>query len=548
MISYQGNILDYFPGKANPRPSQVEALEKIQEVLKTDTKFILAQLSTGVGKSHIGATLAALSPSPDPEFVKLVDQQEILARSSEDGFVYEDFVKGLPPFSCYVLTTTKNLQDQYNTLFTDSNILKGKKNYQCTQDPDFDCELGPCNTDPNLQNTCIKSGLCPYYESQRIAFREKFAVLSYSKFFQLPDFMRKRAIIVCDEASELEDTLVDQFSLTIEYGKLAKENVNPKKLIKDDQDSIRAWLTDLSCILKIKVKVLRDRIFKNKAKRSLQIVTTMKLKYLVRLLDSVNLVLDNWDLAEYLVEKDADHVSLVPLYVDRLSAHIFDHAQHVIFLSATIIDHKTFAKSLGVRPYKYIEIPSVFDPAKSPIYCPGKYSLNYQSIGKNLPKVVDQAIKICDFYKGKCGIIHTHTFKIAQAIQKKVGLNRRYLFREPGITNERIMEEHVSRNDGTVLVSPSLGYGTNLIDELGRFQIVIKLPYLPLQSKRIKILSEKSYSWYNMKMLTSLVQMSGRCTRSDTDHSETYILDGSAFSVLKRNWSILPLDFKNRLR
>ncbi len=454
----------------------------------------------------------------------------------------------MEPFGCYVLTTTKNLQDQYNTLFSGSHILKGKKNYQCSQDLDFDCELGPCNVDPLLMDKCKMAGLCPYFEAQKIALREKFAVLSYSKFFQLPKFLRKRAIIVCDEASELEDELVCQFTLTIEYNKLAKENINPKKLISDDQNKIQAWLTDLHFQTKTQAKVLRDKIFKNKKNRGTQIISIMKLKYICRLLDSINLVLDNWDLAEYLIERDANKVTLIPLYVDRLSNHIFGHAQHVLFLSATIIDHKNFAKALGITPYKYIEIPSDFDPAVSPIYCPGKYSLSYQNLPKNLPKVVEQAIKICDYYKGKCGIIHTHTFKIAQSIQKKVGLNRRFLFREPGITNERIMEEHKSRTDGTVLVSPSLGYGTNLNDELGRFQIVMKAPFLPLSSKRVKLLMERDPGWYRMKMLTALVQMCGRCTRSKDDHSETYILDLVCIKVLKSNFSILPVDFQSRLK
>jgi ATP-dependent DNA helicase DinG len=216
-------------------------------------------------------------------------------------------------------------------------------------------------------------------------------------------------------------------------------------------------------------------------------------------------------------------------------------------MSATIIDHRTFAKTLGIEDYKYIEVGSVFDPKISPIYCPGKYSLKWGDLENNISKVVDQALKICEFYKGKNGVIHTFNFKINNAFQKAVGLNRRFLFREHGITNERIVEEHFARKDGTVLVSPSLGFGTNLLDDSGRFQIIVKLPYLPLGSNRIKTLAEKDRKWYRMKMLTHLVQMAGRCTRSETDYADTYILDGSAVMVLKQNWNTLPRWFKDRL-
>jgi Rad3-related DNA helicase len=50
-----------------------------------------------------------------------------------------------------------------------------------------------------------------------------------------------------------------------------------------------------------------------------------------------------------------------------------------------------------------------------------------------------------------------------------------------------------------------------------------------------------------MKMLISLIQMAGRCTRSVTDESSTYILDGATVGILKKNWSILPQWFKSRL-
>ncbi len=499
--------------------------------------------------SHIAATLANLVPDIPVDFKSLVDQYRITERAGKnDDYIHEKWVKSLDSFGCYVLTTTKTLQDQYNTLFEDSRILKGKRNYQCAVDSDFDFELAPCVTDSNILATCLAKNGCPYYNAQREALGEKFAVLSYSKFFQLPEFLRKRAIIICDEASELEDIIVSQFSATIEYTKLNREGINVTKLVDDNPDSARGWITDLIIRLEQMKKELYNQVFNAKKKRSHQVVNTIKLKYISRLCDSLVLINDNWQDAEFLIERDADKVSFVPLYVDKLSTHIFNWADHVILMSATIVDHKTFSRMLGIQKYSYIEAPSTFEPKKSPIYCPGKLPLNYANINKNLPKVIEQTLKICDFYKGKSGIIHTHTFKINNAIQKAVGLNRRFLFREAGISNERLLEEHIDRDDDTILVSPSLGYGIDLKGELGEFQIIIKLPYLPLGSKRIKILSERDSKWYNMKMLTNLIQQSGRCTRDQDDKSETYILDGAAFKTLKDNWGVLSEEFRMRLQ
>jgi Rad3-related DNA helicase len=109
-----------------------------------------------------------------------------------------------------------------------------------------------------------------------------------------------------------------------------------------------------------------------------------------------------------------------------------------------------------------------------------------------------------------------------------------------------LLEEHKSNEEATILVSPSLDTGISLDDELGRFQIIIKSPYLPLGSKRIKKMFEKNPKHYTMKMLDKLIQMSGRCTRSKNDYSVTYILDGVAVDVIMREKTNLPKHFLER--
>ena len=81
-------------------------------------------------------------------------------------------------------------------------------------------------------------------------------------------------------------------------------------------------------------------------------------------------------------------------------------------------------------------------------------------------------------------------------------------------TNEDILELHSKDNKPTVLVSPSLTYGVDLKDNLARFQIIVKLPYSPLGSKRVKALFEQDKRWYENKMLVNLIQACGRGTRS----------------------------------
>jgi Rad3-related DNA helicase len=110
-----------------------------------------------------------------------------------------------------------------------------------------------------------------------------------------------------------------------------------------------------------------------------------------------------------------------------------------------------------------------------------------------------------------------------------------------------MLNVHKNTNEPTVLVSPSLDTGISLDDDLGRFQIILKSPYLPLSSKRIKKMMDANPKHYTMKMLNKLIQMCGRCTRSSGDYSITYILDAVIVDAIMREKQNLPKHFLDRL-
>lgn len=542
-------LLNSFPNNYKPYVHQIPVLEEIQDALNNNTKFIILQAPTGSGKSMFASTIANYAKSPPQTFIDLVDDQNLLARSPYGEYIHEDNVLSLPHFGSYTLTVSKQLQDQYQKLFTDCVVFKGKNNYVCDIDDQYTCEIAPCLLSPRQIKDCATQKRCPYINERNRMLKSKFSVLNYSAFMCLPDLCKRREFIICDEGSEVEDELVKRFSVEINYHLFLKlYDIKIKKLLTDNRHKTRLWLTDIVSNVENKINEIQQKISKNKSSYlKKQFGDLIKLKKLVSVHSDLQLVLQNWNESEYIIEKSNENVFLSPLYVNNIAKHIFDYAKHVILMSATIIDHKTFARTLGIKDYKYIEVPSIFESKKSPIYCPGKYMLNYANINTNLPKVVKQTVSLCNEHNNEKGIIHTHNFKITEALQNETKNNKRFLFREPGISNETILKEHFLNDKNSIIVSPSLGLGTDLIGDQGKFQIIVKLPYLPLGTKRIKILSKKDYNWYIMKMLINLIQMSGRCTRSMDDEAATYILDGQAVSMLKKNWNKLPNWFKSRL-
>ncbi len=101
-------------------------------------------------------------------------------------------------------------------------------------------------------------------------------------------------------------------------------------------------------------------------------------------------------------------------------------------------------------------------------------------------------------------------------------------------------------DEPTVLVSPSMCYGVDLKDELGRFQVIMKLPYIPWNDKRAQCIRETDEKWYTLQMLSSLIQACGRTTRGEVDHSTTYIMDSNFLRIRELFYTELPVYFRKR--
>lgn len=534
----------FFPEPYSPSKQQALILKKIGTEL-TRHKFVICCAPTGSGKSLLAKTIAASSQPPTKEFVETINSYAAFRQDFEGNYVNSEQCFAEPPFGAFVLTITKSLQDQYTTLFSDTNLLKGKQNYICDVDENFMVDLAPCTFVPQLRDKCWGENRCKYFNARNAALTSKFSVLNYKMFLALPSHVKRKNVIICDEASELEEELVKQFSAEIEYKKLEEYDIEVPKLITDNKDKACIWLYNLIQTVSIHVDELSKLLQQQPGLVSKK--DRIKYAYFKNLHASLSSVIELWTKCDYVIDYDSQKVCITPLHANVLTSHVFDHADKVVLLSATIIDHKHFAKSLGITDYAYVEAESEFDSKKSPIYISSAHKLNFKNLKNTLPKICKQIEDIVEHHKGEKGIIHTHSQEITNIIYDKLGNNERFLFRNTFATNEDILKRHKETEEATILVSPSLAYGVDLKDELARFQIIVKLPFLPLYSKRIKKLAELDRSWYENKMLNSVVQAAGRATRSKNDFSITYILDGTFVDTIKRTKNKLPKHFIDRI-
>jgi Rad3-related DNA helicase len=537
--------ISHFPREYTPSDSQIKLLRNVEKAFNRGKKFVICCAPTGTGKSFLAKTISGLGSLPTNKFEEAILSYSAFKQDFSGNYINEIDCISQPPFGTFALTITRSLQDQYLKLFPDTDILKGKTNYICDVDPHFDVETAPCVLVPKIRDECWEKNRCPYYNSRNQSLLSRFAVLNYKMFLSLPNHVKRKNFIICDEASELEDELTKQFSAEINYDRLRQYGVECKTLITEDRDKIRTWIGGIIFSISEEINVLINKV--NKKHRTLSQPEKIKLQYFKNLHKSLTTVDILWRECEYVIDKDSKKVIITPLKVNRLTKFIFDYAENVLLMSATIIDHKNFAKNLGITDYEYVEIDSDFDSKKSPIYVSSKNKLNFKNLTNTLPAICDQIKLITEHHKNEKGIIHTHSNEITNFIKNKLEYNKRFLFRDELSNNEAILKQHHETDFPTVLVSPSLAFGVDLKDHLARFQIIVKLPFPPLSSKHIKKLFEMDKNWYENKMLNALVQACGRATRSKNDFSTTYILDGNVVNTIKRTKDKLPKYFIDRI-
>ena len=223
--------------------------------------------------------------------------------------------------------------------------------------------------------------------------------------------------------------------------------------------------------------------------------------------------------------KDLDEARLV-------RENFLSKTNKCLLMSATLGDIDEYAIMMGMEEGEYIglRLPSTFDFSKSPIYFTKSGWLNYNNFEKTIDTVLFDALKICNnFHPNEKGIIHTSTFKIADLLKQKIvgGLAvnpNRFLFYRTAEEKEYLVEMMKTSKDPLVLIGPSLYEGLDLKDDLGRFNILIKVPYAAL-TDYTKKKSERFPFWYKRTTLEKITQAIGRTNRHKNDYSTTYLLD-----------------------
>jgi len=362
---------------------------------------------------------------------------------------------------------------------------------------------------------------------------------------------------------KINERVIKRFKLPNE-----RANINALKKV-NDLDSYIEFLYDLNEQLvdtidylskeigldkKLKNKKVIDRSSKiskvlkkeNTATKSMSVLfdITNEQSKLDLILKEYKLNESNWIFDKTKVFKDKeDSYSISAIWsYDFLDKYIFSKYERVFLMSGTILDKNMFCQlnGLDVTKSSYYRIRSPFDVNNRKVYYLPVGKMSYKQKEETFKKYIPYIKKILKKYWNQKGIIHTNSFELANRIKESIN-DPRLVFHDSSNKDE-VLNEHKKSDKPTVIVSPSMDTGVSFDGDYARFQIIAKIPYPSLASKKNKMRQKSNQDWYSYKTCASLQQASGRIVRSKDDKGDTIIMD-SCFSDVIRYSSHYLLDW-----
>lgn len=536
------------------RLGQRACIEYVMQAFNDGYKYVLLEAPTGSGKSAVAYTLA--------QSVKrsyyLAPQKFLQDQLTNDFGECGRHVGGLCPM---VALKGRNAYpcNYWERWLTDPNTqedLEGapekRKRYQDLAYRKLGCDQGQCKRDGKSKlEYCVNPRVfCPYFRQLYKAIDSRICLMNFHSFlFQssiVPNF-GPRDLLIIDEAHNAEDILLQFIEFRISDRHFVKDKVKFPQL-----DTVKAYV---DYFLEIQLKELMERKLRMAQALDQPKEASDWESRLLKLGFLMKADPEKWVCQWEEVSSGASRtVSIKPIFIDDFAhKYLFNMGTKVLMMSATILSKNAMCHALGIDPdaAKSFSLRSTFPAANRRLYYRSCGSLSFANKAETLPLIVEEVDRLCSFHKGQRGIIHTHTFEIADRLLKECSkeVRKRFLFqRSVEFDGDKyaLLERHNKSTD-SIIVAPAMHEGLDLIDDLGRFQIICKVPYPskgdPQIAARMKISSE----YYNWRTATKLIQSYGRIYRHKRDHGVTYVLDSNFRHFVVDNDYLIPDWFKEAL-
>lgn len=525
--------LDYFP-MAEIRDKQQRALDFLRRAHIQGFSDIVISAPTGIGKTGIGAAVAFWA------------QQAVVAGEYDPG--------------AYYLVTQKLLQDQleadidnFKPGFRRGCTLKSSIEYPCQQ-------YSTCMVGMRMkkEKRCAQAanGNCTYRIAKSNFKFVPLAVTNYPYFFTERTYvseLRPRRVLVADECHTLERQVLGFVEININNEIIEEWAPHLRPVPRmDGIFDFADWLThQYMPVIKNRIDSLNARLEDAADDRKLQDDLNKTENHYGRNVAALKSIYEdegNWIYWQEMKDGNLESVAKPISAAAFMKFLIFDAAAIRVYMSAYPGPKDVFCRSLGLNPEKvaWLNLSSTFPVENRPIHMVHVGSMGQKSIETTLPSVLRMSERILKAHANEKGLIHCHSYRIGQALFDY--LNPRFpgriIFPKMAKERDNCFARHSHSEEPTVMLSPSMTEGFNLIGDLARFQIIAKMPYPYLGDKQVAAKRERDPDWYSMQTAMTVIQACGRIVRSDTDTGKTYILDSDFRILYDRHPDFFPRWFE----
>lgn len=559
-INMDPDIRNHFPfrdaeGKPSIRSAQTQALDLVLKSAAERKKFTIIEAPTGVGKS--GIAIATGSWAKTQPCTRERDQQGSI-----------------------ILSTQKTLTAQYMKDFASQGLLelKGRSNYSCARH-ETDCASAAVfqrnaadeTPEDGEEASCAKAGRCPYDSAKKVFMGSPIGVTNFSYYLtetMYAGHLKPRNYLVLDETHNVENQILGFTDTLFTQNHAAELDLSLPIFKHGDKQNVPnaiKWLEDVATPKM--VEHIRDlerqvEVAKQAGERHEAITLAKKFQRWTTFKERVDMFRETPRPIDWIAFSDMDprtgkgtkNLVIKPLTATLFAEDIlFRKAANIVMMSATILNHDTFMRNLGISASdaNTMSLNSDFPIENRPIFFRPVGNMSAKTKAAAMPLLADYTTKLLKKYEGKKGIIHTHSYDVQRHFVEYLtaqGHGHRIITHTnlPG-SREAAVAAHLAAAHDTILVSPSMTEGLDLKEDLSRFQIILKVPY-PYLDPYVLARKDRDSSWYAWQTALTLVQATGRSVRSATDKAHTWILDEAFQYFLLRNENMFPQWWKDSIQ
>jgi Rad3-related DNA helicase len=421
------------------------------------------------------------------------------------------------------LTSTKGLQDQSSTDFSPCGMadLRGRQNYRCPRG-------GSC-ADGRLMG--CKDTSCEYLATRDTFLKSSLTISNYSCYFanvMHGEGMGEIDCLILDECHAVVEEL--SAALEIRLNHAANSPVYQSLSITPPYQSPisawKSWAKRAMVILQEELQAKKRSGVGNNELKYMRILDT-----LLKNVSRIATIEDTWIVDEQSV---AAEVLFSPVWpTDYAEKILFRGIKHILLVSATVVPKTLDLLGVPESDYLFLSHTHTFPIYRSPVYLFGATKIDFRSTPADLQQLVGRMDTLISRRLDRKGIIHPTSYDRQMFI--KAHSDYRDIMLTPkgqGLANGLV--EFRESPPPCILNSPAVTTGLDFAGSQCEYQLLVKVPFVPMQSPVMKARVEADPEYPMYLTAQTLVQTCGRAMRSEKDQCENFLLDKNA------NWFLKP--------